>query len=150
MLEKIFSVLLCSLSIIVYYSASNFDMRFIGDSGLGPDFFPKVISVILFVLSGINLYFKILSEKKNTDNIEKKETDIKKTLIVILVFAIYILLIGKLGYLSSTILFSFIVISILKQKAMILKIVYSIIFPVTLYLLFTHIFKVTLPVGILI
>ncbi|NME35511.1 MULTISPECIES: tripartite tricarboxylate transporter TctB family protein [Fusobacterium] len=149
MLEKIFSILLCIVSAIVYYSASNFDMSYIGDSGLGPDFFPKVISIILFILSALIFIFKVIEDKKGETK-EKIEQSPKSTLLTIGVFAVYIFLIGRLGYLTSTILFSFVVISILKKNSLILKIVYSIIFPLGLYLLFTYAFKVSLPVGILI
>ena len=142
MLEKIFSIVLCIISIIIIYLANNFDMSYIGDSGLGPDFFPKVIGVILIVLS-IFLFFskeKTIQENKN----------IKYPLITIGIFAVYIFLIGKLGYLVSTIIFSFTVISLLKKNSIVLKIVYSILFPLGLYLLFTYVFKVSLPTGILI
>lgn len=142
MLEKIFSIVLCIISIIIIYLANNFDMSYIGDSGLGPDFFPKIIGVILIVLS-IFLFFskeKTIQENKN----------IKYPLITIGIFTVYIFLIGKLGYLASTIIFSFAVISLLKKKSIILKIVYSILFPLGLYLLFTYVFKVSLPTGILI
>lgn len=145
MLERVFSILLCVISMIVFYSANNFDMSYIGDSGLGPDFFPKVVSVILFILSGMILYGNLKKIRKNTKN----NMD-KNTLIIIVLFAIYIFIMGKIGYLVSTILFALSIISILKKDNIILKIVYSILFPVGLYLLFTYAFKVSLPVGILI
>lgn len=142
MLEKIFSIILCLVSIIIIYSANKFDMSYIGDSGLGPDFFPKIIAIILIILSALLFFSK--------DKIKQQNHNIKYTLIIIIAFAIYVFVIGKLGYLVSTILFSFIVISILKKNSIILKIVYSLIFPIGLYLLFTYVFKVSLPTGIFI
>lgn len=144
MLDKIFSIILCLISAVVYYSASQFDMSYIGDTGLGPDFFPKVISVILIVLS-ILIFISNGKDKKT-----EKNPNIKYTLITIGIFAVYIVLIGKIGYLVSTILFSFAIISLLKKDSIVLKVVYSIIFPVGLYLLFTYAFKVSLPTGIFI
>lgn len=146
MLEKVFSLILSIVSLFVFYLASNFDMDFIGPSGLGPDFFPKIISVILFFLGIIIFINKIRNEKKE----EIKDTDIKSTLSIIGIFALYIFLIGKIGYLVSTILFSLMAISILSKESFVLKILYSIIFPLALYLLFTYAFKVSLPTGILI
>lgn len=145
MLERIFSILLCLISSVVFYSASNFDMSYVGDSGLGPDFFPKVVSIILFILSGMILIGNLKRTKENTKN----SID-KNTLMIILLFAIYIFIMGKIGYLVSTILFAFSIISILKKDNIVLKIIYSILFPLGLYLLFTYAFKVSLPVGILI
>lgn len=144
MLDKIFSIILCMISAVVYYSASQFDMSYIGDTGLGPDFFPKVVSVILIVLS-ILIFISNGKDKKT-----EKNPNIKYTLITIGIFAVYIVLIGKIGYLVSTILFSFAIISLLKKDSIVLKVVYSIIFPVGLYLLFTYAFKVSLPTGIFI
>ena len=74
----------------------------------------------------------------------------KNTLMIILLFTIYIFIMGKIGYLVSTILFAFSIISILKKDNIVLKIIYSILFPLGLYLLFTYAFKVSLPLGILI
>ncbi len=142
MLEKIFSVILCIISGVVIYSASKFDMTYIGDSGLGPDFFPKVIAIILIILSILLFLSK--------DKTKQENHNIKYTLMVIMIFALYIFMIGKLGYLISTILFSFTIVSILKKNSIILKIIYSLIFPIGLYLLFTYIFKVSLPTGIFI
>lgn len=145
MLERIFSILLCLISLVVFYSASNFDMSYVGDSGLGPDFFPKVVSIILFILSGMILVGNLKRVKENTKN----SID-KNTLMIILLFTIYIFIMGKIGYLVSTILFAFSIISILKKDNIVLKIIYSILFPLGLYLLFTYAFKVSLPLGILI
>ena len=145
MLERIFSILLCLISLVVFYSASNFDMSYVGDSGLGPDFFSMVVSIILFILSGMILVGNLKRVKENTKN----SID-KNTLMIILLFTIYIFIMGKIGYLVSTILFAFSIISILKKDNIVLKIIYSILFPLGLYLLFTYAFKVSLPLGILI
>lgn len=144
MLDKIFSIILCLISAVVYYSASQFDMSYIGDTGLGPDFFPKVVSVILIVLS-ILIFISSGKNKK-----AEKNPNVKYTLTTIGTFAVYIVLIGRIGYLVSTILFSFAIISLLKKDSIVLKVVYSIVFPVGLYLLFTYAFKVSLPTGIFI
>ena len=89
MLDKIFSIILCLISAVVYYSASQFDMSYIGDTGLGPDFFPKVVSVILIVLS-ILIFISSGKDKKT-----EKNPNVKYTLITIVIFAVYIVLIGK-------------------------------------------------------
>lgn len=146
MLETIFSLALCIISAFIFYSATQFDLSFIGDSGLGPEFFPKVIAVVLFVLSAVLFYGSVKNKEKKSIYNE----NMRYTFTVMFVFAVYIFLIKVLGYLSSTIIFAFVVITILKSKSMILKIIFSVIFPTALYLLFTYAFKVSLPVGLLI
>lgn len=146
MLETIFSLALCLISAFIYYSATQFDLSFIGDSGLGPEFFPKVIAVVLFVLSAMLFYGSIRNKEKKPIYNE----NMRYTFMVMFVFTVYIFLISLLGYLSSTIIFAFVVITILKSKSMILKVIFSVAFPAALYLLFTYAFKVSLPVGLLI
>lgn len=146
MLETIFSIALCIISAFIFYSATQFDLSFVGDSGLGPEFFPKVIAVILFVLSAMLFY----GSMKNKNKKPIYNENMKYTFMVMFVFTVYIFLISFLGYLSSTVIFAFAIITILKSKSMLLKILFSVAFPTALYLLFTYAFKVSLPVGLLI
>ena len=146
LLETVFSAFLCIVSIFIFYSATQFNMTFIGNSGLGPDFFPKAIAIVLFILSGI--LFTESIKNKNKKNIYNP--NMKYTFMVIFAFVVYIFLIDRIGYLVSTIIFAIVVITILKSKSKILNIVFAIIFPAALYLLFTYAFKVSLPTGLFI
>mgnify|MGYP002610232562 CR=1 FL=1 len=141
LLETIFSAFLCIVSAFIFYSSTQFNMAFIGDSGLGPDFFPKVIAIILFILSGM----LFIGSLRNKNKKSIYNPNMKYTFIVIFAFAVYIF-----GYLVSTIIFAFIVITILKSKSKILNIIFAIAFPIALYLLFTYAFKVSLPAGLFI
>ena len=134
------------MSAFIFYSSTQFNMAFIGNSGLGPDFFPKVIAVILFILSVMLFVGSI----KNKDKKSIYNPNMKYTFMVIFAFAVYIFLIDRIGYLVSTVIFAFVVITILKSKSKILNIVFAIAFPIALYLLFTYAFKVSLPTGLLI
>jgi putative tricarboxylic transport membrane protein len=121
-------------------------MAFIGNTGLGPDFFPKVIAVILIILSAM----LFAGSLKNKDKKSIYNPNMKYTFMVIFAFAVYVFLIDRVGYLISTIIFAFVVITILKSKSKILNIVFAVIFPIALYLLFTYAFKVSLPTGLFI
>ncbi len=146
MLETIFSAFLCIVSAFIFYSSTQFNMAFIGDSGLGPDFFPKIIAIILFILSAI----LFVGSLRNKDKKSVYNPNMKYTFMVIFAFAVYIFLIDIIGYLISTIIFALVVITILKSKSKVLNIIFAIIFPVALYLLFTYAFKVSLPTGLFI
>ncbi len=145
MLEKLFSIGLCIVSVAIYYCTTQFNLSFIGTTGVGPAFFPKIICIVLFVLSCILF---VSNSRKNESCIEVKNT--KYTLLVMVICVLYIFIIDKIGYLVSTILFAFVVITLLKNTSIKIKLSFSIIFPICLYLLFTYIFKVSLPEGILI
>lgn len=146
MLETVFSAFLCIVNAFIFYSSTQFNMAFIGNSGLGPDFFPKVIAVILFILSAMLFVGSI----KNKDKKNIYNPNMKYTFMVIFAFAVYIFLIDRIGYLISTVIFAFVVITILKSKSKILNIIFAIAFPIALYLLFTYAFKVSLPTGLFI
>lgn len=146
MLETVFSAFLCIVSAFIFYSSTQFNMAFIGNSGLGPDFFPKVIAVILFILSALLFVGSI----KNKDKKSIYNPNMKYTFMVIFAFAVYIFLIDRIGYLVSTVIFAFVVITILKSKSKVLNIIFAIVFPIALYLLFTYAFKVSLPAGLFI
>lgn len=146
MLETVFSAFLCIVSVFIFYSSTQFNMAFIENTGLGPDFFPKVIAVILFILSAM----LFAGSLKNKDKKSIYNPNMKYTFMVIFAFAVYVFLIDRVGYLISTIIFAFVVITILKSKSKILNIVFAVIFPIALYLLFTYAFKVSLPTGLFI
>lgn len=144
MLERIFAIVICMISAGIYYCTTQFNMDFIGTTGVGPAFFPKIICVILFCL-GVALFISNLRT-----HFKAEVKNVKYTILVMIVFTVYIFLISRLGYLVSTILFAFAIINILKDTSLKVKVIFSIVFPVCLYLLFTYVFKVSLPEGILI
>lgn len=115
------------------------------DNGLGVDFFPKVISLILVILSILMFIGTFKANHKSA----KFSKESKYTFITIGLVIMYIFLIDTIGYLLSTILFSFAVISVLKTKSTRNKIIFSLLFPSVIYLLFTNVFKISLPTGIL-
>ena len=131
MLETVFSAFLCIVSAFIFYSSTQFNMAFIGNSGLGPDFFPKVIAVILFILSAMLFVGSI----KNKDKKSIYNPNMKYTFMVIFAFAVYIFLIDRIGYLVSTVIFAFVVITILKSKSKILNIIFAIAIKIGVLLL---------------
>lgn len=146
MLETVFSAFLCIISVFIFYSSTQFNMTFIGNTGLGPDFFPKVIAITLFILSAM----LFAGSLKNKDKKSIYNPNMKYTFMVIFAFAVYVFLIDRVGYLVSTVIFAFVVITILKSKSKILNIIFAVVFPIALYLLFTYAFKVSLPTGLFI
>ncbi|MBC2857132.1 tripartite tricarboxylate transporter TctB family protein [Cetobacterium sp. 2A] len=145
MIDRIFSFVLCCIGISVYYTATQFQEGFMIDNGLGVDFFPKVISLILVILSILMFIGTFKANHKSA----KFSKESKYTFITIGLVIMYIFLIDTIGYLLSTILFSFAVISVLKTKSTRNKIIFSLLFPSVIYLLFTNVFKISLPTGIL-
>lgn len=144
MIEKIFSIFLLLVSLIGYYLARGFESGFMTDNGLGAGFFPKLVCIILAILS-IVMFVKSFKDK----NIYKFSKNNKNTFIIIGLCIGYLFLMEKIGYLLSTIIFSFSVIITLDRKNLIMNVIFSIIFPIGIYYLFSKVFNVSLPTGIL-
>lgn len=144
MIEKIFSIFLLLVSLIGYCLARGFESGFMIDNGLGAGFFPKLVCIILAILS-IVMFVKSFKDK----NIYKFSKNNKNTFIIIGLCIGYLFLMEKIGYLLSTIIFSFSVIITLDRKNLIMNVIFSIIFPIGIYYLFSKVFNVSLPTGIL-
>lgn len=144
MIEKIFSIFLLLVSLIGYYLARGFESGFMIDNGLGAGFFPKLVCIILAILS-IVMFVKSFKDK----NIYKFSKNNKNTFIIIGLCIGYLFLMEKIGYLLSTIIFSFSAIITLDRKNLIMNVIFSIIFPIGIYYLFSKVFNVSLPTGIL-
>ena len=144
MIEKIFSIFLLLVSLIGYYLARGFESGFMIDNGLGAGFFPKLVCLILGVLS-VLMFIKSFRDK----NIYKFSKDNKNTFIIIGLCIGYLFLMEKIGYLLATIIFSISVILTMDRKNIIMSILFSIIFPIGIYYLFSKVFNVSLPTGIL-
>ena len=144
MIEKVFSIFLLLVSLIGYYLARGFESGFMIDNGLGAGFFPKLVCLILGVLS-VLMFIKSFKDK----NIYKFSKDNKNTFIIIGLCVVYLFLMEKIGYLLATIIFSISVIMTLDRKNIITSIIFSIVFPIGIYYLFSKVFNVSLPTGIL-
>lgn len=139
MIEKIFSIFLLGISVLGYCIAKNFKIGFMIDNGLGASFFPKLVCVILGILSILLLINGI---KQDDYKFSKKNLI---TLYIVIVCIGYIMCLNRLGYLISTILFSFIIIKLLNKNKLIFNLIFSLLFPAGIYLLFSKIFSVSLP-----
>lgn len=146
MLEKIFLVFLNLISIFLFFITFTFETLEMDKYSLGATFFPRLICIILFILSLILLIFSII--KKENKKIES--TKIKYTVSTILFFFIYVFLLDKLGYLVSTIVFMISLLFLLKSKSILINIIFSVLFSGVIYFMFSKGFNVSLPEGIFI
>lgn len=144
MADRIFSGILCILSLIIFYLSTQFETGFIIDSGLGADFFPKTISVVLFILSG-TLFVKSFKEKRGESPFNKNLRNVISAIIAILV---YLILMNIVGYLIATIMFLVSMFRFLKVPSNKLIIGYSVIFSTFIWYIFSNIFNINLPTGI--
>jgi hypothetical protein len=142
--DRVFSALLCAVSIFIFYLSTQFEVGFIIDAGLGADFFPKLISCILFILSAI-LFIKSFRGIQEPSPFNK---NVKNVLIAIVAIIAYLVLMNIIGYLIASILFLIVMFKFLKVHSNKLLIIYSILFATFIWYVFSNIFNINLPTGI--
>jgi putative tricarboxylic transport membrane protein len=119
---------------------------------IGADFLPKIVSIILLICS---LFTAINGWKQSRSYVEKTaeySSNGKGILTMIVVMLIYAYVLKPIGFIPATIVFVFIAISLMTKKtetsypkiALI-----SVISVVAIYLIFTQLFGIRLPQGIL-
>lgn len=140
-----FSVFLYMMSITIKVSKAE---------TLGPQFLPKIISVLLGILSLI-LIKNAIKNRKNVIKKEKLEKELNLPLLLsILLLLFYITTINFIGFILVSIIYLFLQIRILSlgkpivKKEIIIEIIVSIVVPILIYFLFYKIFNIFLPMGI--
>ncbi|MDR7870467.1 MAG: tripartite tricarboxylate transporter TctB family protein [Tissierellaceae bacterium] len=174
MKKKYIDVLAALFTIIFAFLFGYFtkDIKLIDVDVLGGRFFPNILSIILGIL-GISLLitslYKIKVDNNNIDNdveiIEDSSTVVTKSygklkvlsrypdIISIILLFIYTISMKYLGFIISSVIYLFLQMNVLsiyrKSKNYLLYGLVSVVVPIIVYYIFTQIFSLTLPEGIL-
>jgi len=111
---------------------------------VGVNFFPIVISCLMYI---VTFYLLVNSFKQNKEIIDFNFTRKSKPILIIVFTIIYILLFKPIGYMLSSILYIFSIVSIFdsKKRSLYIKIIYSVIIAILIFLLYEKIFAIRLP-----
>lgn len=113
--------------------------------------YPEVILICSYVMIALTLVQWFINWKKG--NIDMSSMLPKKRVIYILIYCaamlVYILLIDKLGFIPSTIVFGIYSLVYMKCKNKIVIVVLPIVTALLMYFIFSNFLFVTLPLGIL-
>ncbi|GAB4371247.1 MAG: hypothetical protein Kow009_07550 [Spirochaetales bacterium] len=133
---------LCILSVVVFMGADVY--RGQGTSAYGPHLFPQFLSVLLFVLSVILLVAAVRGR-----SLQPRDTIDRRGMIraggAILVSVVYLVIMQLLGFLLSTILFLFTMMTYLKQRSILIRILVSVGVAFFFMFLFENFLKIPLP-----
>ncbi len=146
--DFIISIILIALSVFLYMTADKMPGA---TKGIGPGDYPKFICSILFVLGVIQLISVIVSSK-GIPFIQFSEINKKflvRALIMVVATFVYYKLMKPIGYLLTTPLYLFGSFMLFGYKKKIKGVIIAIVFTVVVYLLFTKVFMIFLPRGIL-
>ena len=151
--EILSGAFLVILSVILLFSTESFNTSSISAYG-NPATVPRIILVLLAVISVMILISGILKVRKEGDTDESAKPDMNERLPFILTFiliAVYILSVSILGYIVSTTIYLFLQIFILScfsKKRLVLNVIIAIGTSVILFCIFRYGFDVFLPRGI--
>ncbi|KUK50201.1 MAG: hypothetical protein XD76_1548 [candidate division TA06 bacterium 32_111] len=106
-------------------------------------FFPLIISFLMYITIAL-VFFTSYNQKNVTAT---SFGQMNKPALVVLVTIFYITLFKIIGYMASSILYIFAIISIfeIKKKNILIKLFYAVIIAVIIYILYEKIFLIRLP-----
>ncbi|WP_424580076.1 tripartite tricarboxylate transporter TctB family protein [Virgibacillus halodenitrificans] len=137
-------ILLIGFSVIMYLIANSFG-RSQTETLYGPDFFPKLVLILLIAFSIVLCIKGFLSLKGESTKWEIDRKLIFQILLYIILLVIYINLFFIIGFVYSTIVFLLIGQYLFGLRKWIRLILVAIIVPFVLYYLFTNLFNIPLP-----
>ena len=109
--------------------------------------YPLVLLIISYVMTIWLLVTSVLKQKKE----EKQETQVVEQVKIIvpycLMITVYLVMMSKIGYIASTVLFMIASLIYLKLTNKVVLVVLSVLLTVILYFVFTNFLTVILPRG---
>lgn len=118
---------------------------------LGPRFFPGVILAIVAALSILIIGITI-KNTDGTDTIFATRSGLIHAILTLLIFVVYVVGLGTVGYAIATTLFLFVLSAYYYgkiDKQLIVIAIYAVLSTIGIYLLFTYVFSIRLPKGVL-
>jgi len=114
----------------------------------GPDFFPRVLAIIMAIL-GLSLIINAISGNslKMVDRIDRR--GFIRMLISIAICIGYLFLTKILGFATATFIFLFILMTFLKQRGILIRILSSFATAMLVWTIFRYFLVIPLPEGIL-
>lgn len=149
--DRIFSSAMLLLATVLFIETFRFPEKTSWMQFSGADF-PRIVLVIMFVLSLTLLILSFVRKNKASDETppESKETSGNgKVLLIFVSMGLYLYVMPIIGFVAASIGFLFICQGILmglKQKKLIVQnVIVSVVIPVAVYYIFNNLLRVLLP-----
>ncbi len=145
----VIGIICIAFSIAILIMASSFSQTLIVDTGLGAEFFPRLVASGMIFLGSILIISAIKDSSLSRKTSDVFNREMIKPLIGMGLIILYALSITIVGYLVSTLIFCFILLHFFQVEKLVTKVVISVAFSVIIYLIFSKIFLINLPTGFL-
>ena len=150
--DLVVGIFFMALGVVLYVAAAALPKSAVME--IGPDFMPKVIAALTFVLA---LVLTIQSAKglksKEIDPASVPKSDYKRVISSIILVLIYVFVMRPVGFIITTLVFLPLQMLILSPddkrgvKNIVVLLVIDVIFTIAVYLLFRYAFMIMLPRG---
>src|SRR5690625_3291429 len=148
--DRIFSIVVIIVCIVMFLETFNFSTS--SPYNTGPELFPRIIILIVFLLSAallIKSFFTKSEGRKTFISLKEFIDHYGSTILFFISFLIYTILLPILGFIFATLLFMFFAQTILtgfkKKKLLLLNVVISSISTIGVYFTFTEVLSLWLP-----
>ncbi|MFZ5633544.1 MAG: tripartite tricarboxylate transporter TctB family protein [Bacillota bacterium] len=144
--NRVAAVIVFVLGLVVGVAGLKFSLT--SEFGPGPGFWPAWLSVAWLALA---LVWFVETYRKKEDKVPfySSSVEMKRLTTILLIFLVYVILLGVIGFLPATLLFLFTVLYLFEKRPLVGSIINSVIISVGLFLLFDTFLKVDLPKGLL-
>lgn len=145
-----YCVLIAFCAAMYFYVIPNY-IKMRSNADVGPEVFPKLIVLVLFVLCLIGLIQEFLGMAREKESWQGGSINLKEYLPqvgMILSGVVFLFLAPKLGFAVAAIFFMFFLLNYFGSKRLVLNLVLSVFYPVLLYLLFSRVLHISFPAGI--
>lgn len=136
------------IAVVLYAASVNIGR--IENQTIGADFVPKLTAILLFVLSGI-LFYNGMKQPVSAKKDDFKH-NYKGTFLMFILLCLYVAALDTLGFIISSMIFLFFSLLLLTRKEevhYVRFVIISVVGSVVISFLFTEVFGVNLPAGIL-
>ena len=157
--DQLSGAVFLAFSIFVY--AASYSIKMTKADALGPQFFPRVVSILMGVLALIQIFGStrknIREQKSGAAKAAKQGFALNLPLLLSLALLVgYDLLLKTVGFVPLTIVYLFCQMYLLfprgalkEKKLLIISILTSVVVPFAVYYLFYYGFQIFLPAGIM-
>lgn len=142
----IYSILGLILSIYVFLTASSFPTP--PGNTIGPGYYPMLLSIGLLVMSSVLLIQTLLRVgKEEFEKFNIKSSEVIRFAVSFIATVIYAIAMQYLGFILASVLYLFFLMYLLKNREYIKMSIISVGVSVSVYLIFSNVLNLTLPLG---
>lgn len=147
-MELCFAFLVTASTLFLFVRARRYiDKVLLEPEEIPPIFFPRVVLLVIFVLSVLVILRIVV--RKSTEFVDLNWNGVRRVLIMLAALLVYVLLFKLLGFIVVTTLLMLFLSWYYGNRSWIKLLALAVAFPPLIYFLFTRLFHILLPRGIL-